>query len=40
MVAAKSGSDPSVNIRLRTLITDARAVSMPKANIERAIKKG
>ena len=40
MVAAKSGSDPDVNIRLRTLITEARAVSMPKDNIERAIKKG
>lgn len=40
MVAAKSGSDPDVNIRLRTLIADARAVSMPKDNIERAIKKG
>ena len=40
MVAAKSGGDPDVNIRLRTLIADARAVSMPKENIERAIKKG
>ena len=40
MVAAKSGSDPEVNIRLRTLITEARAVSMPKENIDRAIKKG
>ena len=40
MVAAKSGSDPDVNIRLRTLIADARAVSMPKDNIERAVKKG
>lgn len=40
MVAAKSGGDPDVNIRLRTLITEARAVSMPKDNIERAIKKG
>ena len=40
MVAAKSGSDPDVNIRLRTLITEARAVSMPKENIERAVKKG
>ncbi len=40
MVAAKFGADPDVNIRLRTLITEARAVSMPKENIERAIKKG
>ena len=40
MVAAKSGSDMDVNIRLRTLVNDARAVSMPKDNITRAIKKG
>ncbi len=41
MVAAKNGgSDLDVNIRLRTLVADARAVSMPKDNIERAIKKG
>jgi YebC/PmpR family DNA-binding regulatory protein len=41
MVAAKNGgSDPVMNVRLRTAIEDARAVSMPKDNIERAIKKG
>ena len=41
MVAAKNGgSDMDVNIRLRTLVADARAVSMPKDNIDRAIKKG
>ena len=41
MVAAKNGgSDMDVNVRLRTLVGDARAVSMPKDNIERAIKKG
>lgn len=41
MVAAKAGgSDLDTNIRLRTLVADARAVSMPKDNIERAIKKG
>ena len=40
MVAAKSGSDMDVNIRLRTLVNDARAVSMPKDNNTRAIKKG
>ena len=41
MVAAKNGgSDMDVNVRLRTLVNDARAVSMPKDNIERAIKKG
>jgi YebC/PmpR family DNA-binding regulatory protein len=41
IVAAKmGGGDPDSNIRLRTAIIDARAVSMPKENIERAIKKG
>lgn len=41
MVAAKNGGpDPSANVRLKTAIADAKAVSMPKDNIERAIKKG
>jgi YebC/PmpR family DNA-binding regulatory protein len=41
IVAAKvGGSDPATNLRLRYAITDAKAVSMPKDNIERAIKKG
>ena len=41
IVAAKmGGGDPASNIRLRTAIADAKAVSLPKDNIERAIKKG
>ena len=41
IVAAKSGGgDPSANIRLRKAIDDAKAVSMPKDNIQRAIKRG
>jgi YebC/PmpR family DNA-binding regulatory protein len=41
MVAAKNGgSDPVMNAKLRVAVEDARAVSMPKDNIERAIKKG
>jgi YebC/PmpR family DNA-binding regulatory protein len=41
IVAAKSGGgDPSANIRLRKAIDDAKAVSMPKDNIARAIKRG
>lgn len=40
MVAAKNGADPDANVRLRTAIADAKAVSVPKDNIERAIKKG
>jgi YebC/PmpR family DNA-binding regulatory protein len=41
IVAAKmGGGDPESNIRLRTAIADAKAASMPKDNIERAVKKG
>jgi YebC/PmpR family DNA-binding regulatory protein len=41
IVAAKSGGgDPESNLRLRYAIDDAKAVSMPKDNIQRAIKKG
>ena len=40
-VAAKSGGgDPAGNPRLRTAIETARSASMPKENIERAVKKG
>jgi YebC/PmpR family DNA-binding regulatory protein len=41
MVAAKiGGGDPAMNVRLRFAVDQARSVSMPKDNIERAIKKG
>ena len=41
IVAAKSGGgDPEANLRLRKAIDDAKAVSMPKDNISRAIKRG
>jgi YebC/PmpR family DNA-binding regulatory protein len=41
IVAAKSGGgDPDANLRLRYAIDDAKAVSMPKDNIQRAIKRG
>jgi YebC/PmpR family DNA-binding regulatory protein len=41
MVASRNGgSDPVMNIRLRVAIDAARSVSMPKENIERAVKKG
>ena len=39
-VAAKGGGDPDGNPRLRTAIDAARSQSMPKDNIDRAIKKG
>ena len=39
-IAAKQGlPDPAANARLRLAITNARAESMPRDNIERAIKK-
>src|SRR5690606_31034961 len=34
------GGDPGGNPRLRTAIDTAKAASMPKDNIERAVKKG
>ena len=34
------GTDPESNIRLRSVINAAKALNMPKDNIERAIKKG
>ena len=41
MVAARcGGGDPSANITLRALIQKAKSVSMPKDNIDRAVKKG
>jgi len=41
IVAAKmGGGDPESNLRLRYAIHDAKAVSMPKDNIERAVKRG
>ena len=41
LIAARNGGgDPTTNLRLRYAIDKARAVSMPKDNIERAIKKG
>ena len=41
IVAAKlGGGDPDANIRLRTAILEAKSLSLPKENIERAIKRG
>lgn len=38
-IAAKSGSDPAMNFKLRLAVEKARASAMPNDNIERAIKK-
>jgi YebC/PmpR family DNA-binding regulatory protein len=40
IAARNGGGDPDTNLRLRYAIDKARAVSMPRDNIERAIKKG
>jgi len=40
MVAARAGADPNMNSRLRMAIDQAKKASMPKDNIERAIRKG
>jgi YebC/PmpR family DNA-binding regulatory protein len=40
IAARDGGGDPKGNPRLRTAITNAKAESMPAANIDRAIKKG
>jgi YebC/PmpR family DNA-binding regulatory protein len=40
LAARAGGGDPATNARLRTAIDNAKAASMPKDNIERAIKKG
>ena len=41
IIAAKNGGgDPTMNLKLRYAIDKARSVSMPKDNIERAIKRG
>jgi YebC/PmpR family DNA-binding regulatory protein len=39
-VAARDGGDPTMNFKLRLAIDQAKGVSMPKENIERAIKRG
>ncbi len=40
LAARAGGGDPGANARLRTAIDNAKAVSMPKDNIDRAIRKG
>src|SRR5204862_918071 len=41
IIAARSGGgDPEMNLKLRYAIDKARQVSMPKDNIERAVKRG
>ncbi len=39
-IAARQGGDPTANFSLRIAIDKAKAINMPKDNIERAIKRG
>ncbi len=39
MAVKEGGPDPDANSRLRAVIQNAKAVNMPKENVERAIKK-
>src|SRR5580765_5922986 len=40
IAARHGGGDPTMNLKLRYAIDKAREVSMPKDNIERAVKRG
>lgn len=40
LAAREGGGNPEMNFKLRIAIDQARAVNMPKDNIERAIKRG
>lgn len=40
VAAREGGGDPEMNARLSMAIENAKAVNMPKENIERAVKKG
>lgn len=39
-IAARGGGDPSMNFQLRLAVDRAKVASMPKENIDRAIKRG
>lgn len=40
MAAREKGGDPAMNFKLRVAVDKARAVNMPKENIDRAVKRG
>src|SRR6058998_723135 len=40
IAARHGGGDPEMNLKLRYAIDKARSVSMPKENIDRAVKRG
>ena len=40
VIAAREGGDPATNFKLRLAVDKAKSASMPKDNIERAIRRG
>ena len=40
LLAARKGTDPTMNLSLRYALDEARAVNMPRDSVDRAIKKG
>jgi YebC/PmpR family DNA-binding regulatory protein len=40
IIAAKNGGDPEANFQLKIAVDKAKSLNMPKANIEKAIKRG
>jgi YebC/PmpR family DNA-binding regulatory protein len=40
VIAAREGGDPATNFKLRLAVDKAKAASMPKDNIQRAIRRG
>ena len=40
VIAAREGGDPATNFKLRLAVEKAKAASMPKDNIQRAIRRG
>ncbi len=40
IIVAKNGSDPETNFQLKMAVDKAKSLNMPKANIDKAIKRG
>lgn len=40
IIAAKNGGDPDTNFQLKMVVDKAKSFNMPKANIDKAVKRG
>ncbi len=40
IISAKKGSDPDTNFQLKMAVDKAKSLNMPKANIDKAVKRG